>query len=527
MLKSFTIRTSVWKRICQATLLAIPFVASVSGTAQAQIAAPTTSASTNSAVLPDDAGATFTIPLFAGQTRLVTPPWPVKRLAVSNPAVADVKAVSPEQVQLVAISAGMTDVTMWSADEEVWRARVEVERDFSKLEQQLTKLFPRAELEISQVGDLVAISGQFPRSEQALQMRQFLERSGMRYLDLTRVAGVQQVQLKVRVAEVSRTALKALGVNMLQMGNDFFGGVQIGSAASPLVPMNIGVPEGGIPGAAGFQALADVGVPPAVTLFGGFPNADLEIFIQALAENQYFRTLAEPTLVAISGQEASFLAGGEFPVPIAQLGEGGTTAISIEYREFGVRLMFKPVVLGDSLMRLEVVPEVSELSDVGAVEVLGTRVPSLLTRRVSTTLEMASGQTFGIAGLIGSTTSARTSRVPGLGDLPVLGTLFRSVRYSTSETELVILVTASLVEPQSTRIESITLPGATTPAPTAWELYALGRIEGQTTPKLAPTEAKRLRDLGLDQLRGPGAWASYEPAPADAKKGSQKSGGAK
>jgi pilus assembly protein CpaC len=156
--------------------------------------------------------------------------------------------------------------------------------------------------------------------------------------------------------------------------------------------------------------------------------------------------------VALSGEEASFLAGGEFPIPIVQSsgGAGGSSnAVTIQYKEYGVRVTFRPVVLGDGTIRLNTAPEVSNLSDVGAVVISGFRVPALITRKAETTLELNSGQTFAMAGLLQNTTEAQNSRVPGLGDLPILGPLFRSVRYQKKETELIILVTASLVEPMS------------------------------------------------------------------------------
>jgi pilus assembly protein CpaC len=165
--------------------------------------------------------------------------------------------------------------------------------------------------------------------------------------------------------------------------------------------------------------------------------------------------------------------------------------------------------MGDGRIELKVRPEVSQLSDVGAVVVLGTRVPSLLTRRVETTLELQSGQTFAIAGLIDQTDSARVSKVPGIGDLPILGPLFRSVRYSREDTEMVVLVTASLVEPSSRELNP-PLPGAFHVEPNDWELYVDGRIEGKSTVRLAPAQRERLKRLGLDQLQGPGAWASYD-----------------
>ena len=176
--------------------------------------------------------------------------------------------------------------------------------------------------------------------------------------------------------------------------------------------------------------------------------------------------------MALSGQEASFLAGGEYPVPVVQGGLQGTTAISIEYKEYGIGLTFRPTVLGNGAIRLYVAPTVSSLTDVGAVTVQGFTIPALTIRKAETTLELYSGQTFGMAGLLQHEVNARNSRVPGLGDIPILGALFRSVRYRSRDTELVVLVTASLVEPMSAALAPLT-PGAAHTAPNDWELYAL------------------------------------------------------
>ncbi|GAG01123.1 unnamed protein product, partial [marine sediment metagenome] len=221
------------------------------------------------------------------------------------------------------------------------------------------------------------------------------------------------------------------------------------------------------------------------------------------------KLLANPTLVALSGEKASFLAGGEFPIPIPQNSGSGATSITIEYREYGVRLTFKPIVLGDGTIRLYVAPEVSELTDVGGVSISGFTVPALLTRKFETTLELSSGQTFAMAGLIKESISATKSRIPGIGDLPVLGPLFRSVRYTKGETELVVFVTASLVEPLSLAQVS-PLPGFLHAEPNDWEFYLEGRIESEEPAKIHPDDIERLKQMGLDKLLGPGAWDSSD-----------------
>ncbi len=193
----------------------------------------------------------------------------------------------------------------------------------------------------------------------------------------------------------------------------------------------------------------------------------------------------------------------------------GTTTITIEWKEYGVRLRFRPTVLGDGKISLFVAPEVSELDFTRAVEAVGTRVPAVVTRKAQTTLELKSGQSFGMAGLINRSINGRNSRVPGLGDLPVLGALFRSERYSAGETEMVVLVTASLVEPMSLAT-SPPLPGEADTIPNDWEFYALGKLQGASSAATSPAMAAWLKSSGLDRLRGPGAWARYDAPPGEA-----------
>jgi len=456
--------------------------------------------------------------IVVGQSEVVEAPWPVVRVSVTDPGVADTKGLTPEKILVMGKAVGSTDLLMWNRDEELWRAKVTVTADLSQMLRELENLFPGARLKLMQSGETIVVHGLLPRAEYAQQMQRFMESKQVKFVDMTSLAGVQQVQLQVRVAEVSRQALRTLGINAFYLGEDAFIGSTIGSESGGAInPISIGVPAGTLarPNPP-FQFTQAVNVSSSVTLFAGFPNQDFQIFLQALAENQYLRLLAEPTLTALSGEDASFLAGGEFPIPVVQSGAvGGSTAISIEYKEFGVRLGFRPTVLGDGTIRLYVAPEVSALSDVGAVVIQGFRVPALVTRRAETTLELKSGQTFGMAGLINRTSTARNSRVPGLGDLPVIGALFRSVRYEQGETELVVMVTASLVEPMSVaNPQELPLPGITHRPPDDWELYAMGTTESATRAKLSPLQMKWLKEAGFDRLRGPGAWATYGSRPS-------------
>ena len=504
-----TVITTQSGRLCKVMAMAVcvPLIAGPSAVANPAGKAPV--------VLANEAE---TIYVHVGQSAVVHAPWPVARVSITQPSIADVQVLTPSQVLVIGNDLGITDMILWSEQEEVWRARVNVIIDLTHFRDELTKIFPECELDVIQSQDVLVVQGNLCRVEQVAQLRAMLDAYGVKYVDATSVAGVQQVMLQVRVAEASRAAIRSLGLNAFYAGTDVTGGLTLGpDGGGALNPINIGVPAG--TAATGsvfdlpFQFLENTSVGSAISLFAGIPSIDLQLFLQALAENQYLRLLAEPTLVALSGEEASFLAGGEFPVPIVQGGTGaGGTSITIEYKEFGIRLNFLPQVLGEGRIRLYVAPEVSELSDVGAVEIEGFRVPSLLTRRAETTLELNSGQTFAMAGLLSQSVTGRSTQIPLLGDLPILGTLFRSVRYKRSETELLVLVTASLVEPASTTAQT-PVPGDLHVEPDDWELYIDGRLEGKT-PALAPADAALLKELGLDRLRGPGGWVTYVQAPA-------------
>jgi pilus assembly protein CpaC len=454
-----------------------------------------------------EAGKVITIQV--GRSVIIKAPWKVTRVSVTDPEVADVQVLTPDQVLLMGKALGSTDVILWSETEQVWQSRVDVDDNLVRVKEDIARFFPDARIELTRTRDVVIIRGMLARAEHAEQLHKLLEAAGYRYVDMTSVAGVHQVKIQVRVAEVSRASIRALGVNILKTGPNFFGASTIGSSTGALQPVNIGPPEdaSAITSNLPFVFNDEVNVSPLVTLFTGIPGANLELFMQALAENQYIRVLAEPNLVAMSGEESHFLAGGEYPIPVVQGSTQGSTAITIEYREFGVRLRFRPLVLGDGTIRLKMEQELSDLSEVGAVEIQGFRVPSLITRRAETTLELKSGQTFSVAGLLSRRNLARNSRIPLLGDLPILGALFRSVRYETGETELVVLVTPSLVEPVSDKMPAA-VPGADYTVPGDWSFYIGGDLEGEATWKPLPP-ATAITDLGFEKLHGPGAWADY------------------
>ncbi|MCE5185277.1 MAG: type II and III secretion system protein family protein [Planctomycetaceae bacterium] len=449
------------------------------------------------------AGDSQVITILHRQSQVVTTPWKVVRVAVTDPLIADVKVLTPDQVLVQGLSVGTTDILMWSSDEtQVMQKTVKVVMDTETMGKTLQMMFPTSRLTLEQSGATLLIKGTHRNALHAVQLREYLAKTKIEYVDMTDVAGVQQVQLQIRVAEVSKSGLRQLGVQWLAAGSDFISGIAPGGKLASELKFEPG-------------AITKYEAGPSVTAFGEIVSADLVFFLEALQENQYLRLLATPTLIALNGEEASFLAGGEYPIPVPQGGAGtNATTITIEYKEYGVRLNFRPTVMGDGTIRLHTAPEVSELTNVGSVVINDFVVPALLTRRAETTIELKSGQSFAIAGLLSDSSNAINSSIPGLGSLPILGPLFRSVEYQKKETELVILVTANLVEPMDIDPDKALLPGATHTAPTDWELYLEGKIEGQPA-MLNNVDAQWLKELGLDQLNGPGAWDNYgQPAPA-------------
>ena len=441
------------------------------------------------------------IEIVVGSSTLVNLPGRVQAVVLAHPTVADAQPVSPREVVLVGREMGTTDVIfrLESGESVVRKLRVGV--DDLELESRLRRIFG-LELDAEDVGGTITLRGSVPDVQTGALLTNFMEKSGMKWVDLTRIAGVQQVQLRVRIAEASRVALRELAFGASVGGQTAFGGIQA-PGGSPFQPISMGPAPFSSVDSQNFINNGTGVVQSATTLFGGIPGANLEIYLQALSENRYVRLLAEPNLVAVSGQEATFLVGGEFPIPIVQGSVvGGGSTVTIEYKEFGVRLNFRPEVLGEDRIRLEVSPEVSELSEIGALRQNGFTIPSVVVRRSSTTVELGSGQSFALAGLLRTKDQARASRVPVLGDMPVLGALFRSVRYEQDQTELVVLVTAELVEPLDDGADR-PLPGELHEAPNDWELFAGGELSGAV--KMGNPMA-RLKSLGLEGIKGPGAW---------------------
>lgn len=473
-----------------------------------------------------------------GQGRLLTTKKPIAEedgvgvIAVGDPTVIDFEVLpNPRMIRIVGRRAGVTDLSITTADDDVYAFEVHVGYDLDLLKAQLKQLYPDALIKLGQLRDHIVVEGQARSAAQVSQILETLQAylesvvtstsisggdsagygsrprqgppaapapggageqpyvttgeegsrpdaeadiAGPRIINLLRVPGVQQIMLKVQIAELSRTGMREIGADFFVKNRDNALGTQIGGAIVSLSGLALGTDS---------------------TFFGIFDGGDFQLVLNALRENTLANILAEPTLVAMSGHEASFLAGGEFPVPVPQSSGIGATTTTIEFKEFGVLLNFLPFIQDDDVIRLTVTPEVSNLDfAIGTTLVVGgDTVPGLNTRRVSTTVEMRQGQTLAMAGLLQVDLAATTQRIPGLGDLPYIGPFFNNTTHERQEKELLVMVTPYLVSPME-HDEVPMLPGADIKDPTDCEFYFHNRLEGLTKkPFRSPTAWKNVQ----------------------------------
>lgn len=458
------------------------------------------------ALVPQDASAarltgtdaeptTLRVPL--NKSRVLTVNRNIKKVSVGSPQVADILILRSRQVYVVGKSLGSTNVVLWNGRGQIIDAfDVEVTHDLPSLKAKLHELMPDEQVSVySSQGSLV-LSGQISDAQKvdtAVRVaRSFLGRNAgdadNHLVNLLQVGGSQQVMLEVQVAEVQRSLIKRLGIDFHAVGTDSnvtFGAVQGGGVLDTGL-----IPGGGadIPnGISGFNGNA-----LSITnggLFASFldGNTLFNAVVNANRQNNLARVLAEPTLTTLTGQKATFTAGGEFPIPVP--GTNGST--TIEFKEFGIGLGFLPVVLDSGRISLDVDIRVSELSDDHAVSIAvpntNTAIvaPSIRSRSANSTVELTNGQTMGIAGLINEDMRGQVDRFPGLGDIPILGALFRSEQFQKQETELVILVTPRFAKPASR--EDFSLPTDNFVDPSSVDFYLFGRLAGRPKEETGKT----------------------------------------
>ncbi|MGZ8284280.1 MAG: type II and III secretion system protein family protein [Allosphingosinicella sp.] len=438
--------------------------------------------------------------LSVGEGEVVSLPRNVVDVWTSNPGVADVNVTSPRQLGLFGKDAGEATVIATAADGSVvYGAHVRVSQNISSVDQMLKAAMPDATISVTHVGQIAVMNGTVASpadSAQAEQLVRTMLNPGidanapgaiLKIIPVNRLKSATplQVMLQVRIAEVSRSLARDIGINLASA--DQTGGFKFGvGQGRSFYPQHIpGAPLG--TGTEASEGVTTV-IPSAIgsSLFGAGKLLGVDILgALDLAETDgKVHTLAEPNLVALSGETASFLAGGEFPIPSSN----GINGTSIEFKQYGVSLAFTPYVLEGGRISMRVRPEVSELSDEGAIQINGFRVPSLTTRRVETTVELGSGQSFMIGGLLRNTSNNSIEKAPVLGNLPIIGALFRSTSFRKGETELVIVVTPYLVKPVNA--SQIALPTDGFRNATTAERVMLGTTEyNKPVPRPGPTMA--------------------------------------
>jgi len=410
------------------------------------------------------------VQLLVGRSTLLNMGAGITRVSLTSPNVADAMVTTPSQLLIHGKAPGTISMFVWDKAGGIKRYEVVVKRDLSQLVDQVKQLFPGEPISVHSNGKDVVISGvvtsKYVVDKAAEVAAGYVEKKEDVVNLLRQQEGVasNQVLLRVRFAEVSRTAMTELGSSLI--ANGFKDGRWFGRATTQqfAAPAFDSASSGGL-------VFSDF-----LNLFIYDNKNNLGMVVKALQTKGLFQSLAEPNLIAENGKEASFLAGGEYPYPVVQ-GQSGGQTVTIQFKEFGVRLRFTPTIVGTDLVKLKVAPEVSSLDFGNAVSISGFRVPAITTRRTETEVELADGQTFAIAGLLNNTVTSQLQKIPGIGDIPILGYLFKSKAAQKDHTELVVMITPTILRRGSTGV-SPKLPDLmepflppvkkTLPAPAPW-----------------------------------------------------------
>jgi pilus assembly protein CpaC len=386
--------------------------------------------------------------VIVGRGQLVQFAEEASRVAVSDPAIADAVVVSPHEVVVNAKSPGRTTIMVWHG-EFVSPYDITIEPDLSEIQKQLRATFPNEAIDISSSRDAIILTGVVTDAEVAKQASAVAAVHAKSVVNLLQspAPDSRQVMLQVKFATIDRTALTQLGVNLFSVNNNMVGTLTTQQFPFP----RIGQLQFS-QGPDGQQALGNLQVSASdlLNLFAFRPDINVGATMRLLQNQNLLEILAEPNLVTVSGKEASFLAGGEFPFPvISTTGSGAqsTPVVTIQFRPFGVQLFFTPTVDPDGLIHLKVQPEVSALDFANALTIQGFLIPAISTRKAETEVELREGESFAIAGLIDNRVTQVVSKIPGIGDLPILGHLFRSRSTQKSNSELLVLITPTFVKP--------------------------------------------------------------------------------
>ena len=421
--------------------------------------------------------------VLVGQSRVITFDNPIERFSVSNPDIAEAVLVSANQVVVNGKAFGQINFIAWEKGTGRFLVfDVYVRTNLSLIDSQIRALFPKDDIRLSQANGSVVISGTVSDPNVAMQADAVIQAAGFKTVNMLQspVKDLSQVQLQVRVAEVNRNRVRDLGSSWAYQASPGVGGFINGGG-----PGNVSNVAGGILNGT-FSSLN-------LLVLGG----NITTMIRALQTQGALRALAEPNLIAMNGQQASFLAGGEYPVPVVQGSGGAANNVTIIFKEYGVRLNFKPTIIDEDHIRLELEPEVSTLDFANGVKFDGFLIPALRTRRAKTGVELRDGQSFALAGLLDNSETKSLSKFPGLGDVPILGNLFKSTSFQKNESELMFIVTAQVVKP----INRDDVP-------------VLHGIDGLKNGSPLGVEPKSNDMTGPSGLTGVGPSGTSDPAPA-------------
>lgn len=433
---------------------------------------------------PEEDASAPVLDVQVGESYIRKEPRALARVLISNPEVAELRLLEEGQFQVRGLAVGSTDLWIWYRDDvdHPRMYKVVVTNDLTEIERRVNATVGKNAPRVYPVKDRLVVEGEVADVETLERVAAIARIYDEEFVNLMTVRGDSQVQLHVVFAEVSRSGLRELGLNAIALAPGWgFGSVGPSEVETRFVDLDDPNDE------ANRVYPADSGV---FNFFGGalLGNVKVGAFLSVLEQNSLARTLAQPTLVSLSGQQAEFLAGGEVPIPVAQ----NNGRISTEFKEYGVKVVFVPTVLGGNVVDMQASVEVSEVDQANATRVSGITIPSFVSRKSSAHLRLEDGMTFAMAGMLKEHSSATRAQVPILGDIPVIGAAFRYVKHSREETELVIFVTPELVRPMSAK-EVPPPPGTTENYnPGDLELFLLGSLTQPGSRTAEPTG-----DLGM------------------------------
>ena len=414
---------------------------------QAPPAAPGAATSPPARATPDQGPETLRI--VVGHSLVVRTPSRIKRILTGNPAVIESVMTATNEVVLTAKQTGGSSLVLWEENGQSRMMDIFADLDVTSLRNALEQTYPGSNVEAqSQEGKvvLVGVAPSAATAEQMLKMATNFSKEVVNGLQIAQPPRLKQVMLKVRFAEADRGKLTAFGINLFSTGATNTIGTVSTQQFGPQSLNSQNQSSGG----SLIERFTQLNVSDLLNIFLFRPDINLGATIKALQQNQVLQILAEPNLMAVSGQPAEFLAGGEFPYPVIQSMAGGGAGyggITIQFKPYGVKLEFVGTVLDDNSIRLKVKPEVSSLDYTNSVTISGFTMPAIQTRRAETEIELKNGQTFGIAGLLDDRTTVQLSKIPWIGDVPILGELFKSRNVNRTNSELLVLVTPTVVDP--------------------------------------------------------------------------------